>query len=353
MPLTERPSQAPDTTTDRASEILSKRVVLAEMVERDQRQKIVARNLPYGRVLATGRFLSETTPSGLGIQAGYSEEQADAHVVATIQPCLTLTVLLCGEVHFGYDSEEFVLRAPRGGRQLGQQALAVNLRRLTTFRREIRRSEQPLGKVHIQAGPDWFLRGKGDSDMRQRLSNRLLGRHLARHYWQPSRRVLTLCEQILALREEGDALHRNLQVESLALQVMGHFIEDVLRAPDGTDTATAQPPSRRGEPLAAALAFIEAHLHRELRLEEIARASAMSVSTLQRRFKQETGITVFDYIRNRRLDKVRDGLRMDRLSISEAAYMAGYNHPSNFITAFKRRFGVTPGNMNDNNSRSL
>ncbi|MFC6805573.1 helix-turn-helix domain-containing protein [Methylophaga thalassica] len=32
-------------------------------------------------------------------------------------------------------------------------------------------------------------------------------------------------------------------------------------------------------------------------------------------------------------------------SIGEAAFIAGYGHPSNFITAFKKRFKLTPSEL--------
>ncbi|MDR5866713.1 helix-turn-helix transcriptional regulator [Halomonas koreensis] len=335
---------------DRAAAVLARRVVLTELVEDDRRQAIVARNADPRRVLVSGRFLSERYASGLCVEAGHSEEMTDAQIVATAPPGLFLTVVLNGEVHFGFDGEAYVLRSPRNSEPGGHRAMAVNLRRQATFRRRVRRGERGLSKVHIRVRSEWFARG--DSATLQRLNARLLGHHLAKAYWQPSSQALALCERILALRDEPDALLRSLRAETLATQVLCQFIEDLLQeAPAPADACPPAP--RKEEPLAIAMAFLETHLHCDLRLEEVARAAAMSVSALQRRFKRETGITVFDYVRQRRLEKVRDALRQDNLSISEAAYMAGYNHTSNFITAFKRRFGMTPGDMIDNDSHSL
>lgn len=341
---------------DRAAEVLPKHVILTELVRRNQQQRIVARNNAYGRVLVEGSFLSETFTSGLSVEAGLSEELADATVVATVNPCLCLNIILNGEVRFGYDSEEFVLRAnpQRQSRYSTPPALAANLKRLSTFRRQIRRGEQNLSKVHIKIRSEWFQRGDGHSAALATLSTRLLDHHLAHLYWQPSPQALRACQQILALREEPDPLLRSVQTEALATRLVYEFVNYVnqLETPAAVSTKATQPP-RRADSLAAAIAYLEAHLHTDIRLEKVARASAMSISALQRRFKQETGMTVFDYVRNRRLDKVRDALCKDHISISEAAYMAGYNHTSNFITAFKRKFGVTPGDFNNNNSRSL
>ena len=80
-------------------------------------------------------------------------------------------------------------------------------------------------------------------------------------------------------------------------------------------------------------------------LEEIANTIGLSISTLQRRFKKDYGTTVVDYIRQKRLEKARTAIAINGLSIGEAAYQAGYNHSSNFITAFKKRFNITPASL--------
>jgi AraC-like DNA-binding protein len=77
-------------------------------------------------------------------------------------------------------------------------------------------------------------------------------------------------------------------------------------------------------------------------LEEIARQGGVSVSTLRRLFMAAHGMTVFDYVRRRGLERARFALERQGASVSEAAYIAGYASPANFATAFKRAFGVTP-----------
>lgn len=77
-------------------------------------------------------------------------------------------------------------------------------------------------------------------------------------------------------------------------------------------------------------------------IEEIARNAGMSSSSLQRHFRAAFGMTVFEFIRNARLDEARRVLMQDGVSVSEAAYRAGYSNAANFATAFKRRFGISP-----------
>ena len=90
------------------------------------------------------------------------------------------------------------------------------------------------------------------------------------------------------------------------------------------------------------ISYIEINLDQPLSLESIARRFSMSVSNLQRRFKQSYNLTINGYIRHRRLDIARLHLERGLVSITEAAYEAGYQHPSNFTNAFKKAFGVPP-----------
>lgn len=81
----------------------------------------------------------------------------------------------------------------------------------------------------------------------------------------------------------------------------------------------------------------------ELQLDRLAASANMSVSKLQRLFKQRYNVTVSTYVRQARLNNVYKHLSDGRVTIGEAAYQAGYRHVSNFSNAFKEVFGVTPG----------
>ncbi|WP_246767099.1 helix-turn-helix domain-containing protein, partial [Bordetella pertussis] len=50
-------------------------------------------------------------------------------------------------------------------------------------------------------------------------------------------------------------------------------------------------------------------------------------------------------LRGARLTRARLGLERDGLSVAQAACLAGYTSAANFATAFRRAFGVTPGQL--------
>lgn len=59
-------------------------------------------------------------------------------------------------------------------------------------------------------------------------------------------------------------------------------------------------------------------------------------------FKALYGVTIAEFIQDQRLQESKRLLRHTNLPISEIAHRVGFSHQSNFATAFKKHFGVTP-----------
>ncbi|MFS2126497.1 transcriptional regulator FeaR [Pseudomonas sp. Pseusp97] len=94
-----------------------------------------------------------------------------------------------------------------------------------------------------------------------------------------------------------------------------------------------------------ATAFIDQHIGaEELCPELIAREVGISVRGLYRMFAKK-GLVVAQYIKNRRLDFCAETLRNAQFEqkLSALGYAWGFSDSSYFSTAFKGRFGVSPG----------
>lgn len=87
-------------------------------------------------------------------------------------------------------------------------------------------------------------------------------------------------------------------------------------------------------------------MHREyqesLSVEDLARESAMGVSSFHRAFRQVTGDSPVQYLKKIRLLKAKGLLVFGGRQVSEAAYEVGYASPSQFSREFKRYFQVPP-----------
>ena len=79
----------------------------------------------------------------------------------------------------------------------------------------------------------------------------------------------------------------------------------------------------------------------ELGVDYLARAMAMSRSTLNRKLKSLLDISTNDLIRQYRLQKAT-GLLRSVPDISTVAYQVGFSSPSYFTQCFKEKYGITP-----------
>ncbi len=76
----------------------------------------------------------------------------------------------------------------------------------------------------------------------------------------------------------------------------------------------------------------------------IAGETGMSVRSLYRMFADK-GLVVAQYIRNRRLDFCAEAIRHagEDEKLAGIGFNWGFTDQSHFSTAFKQRFGLTPG----------
>ena len=79
-----------------------------------------------------------------------------------------------------------------------------------------------------------------------------------------------------------------------------------------------------------------------LDIEFIARQVAMSHSTLYRKIKAVTGLTINEFIRKIRLKQAEELLLTGKYTVSEIIYKVGFNDLAYFRKCFKDEFGGTP-----------
>lgn len=94
--------------------------------------------------------------------------------------------------------------------------------------------------------------------------------------------------------------------------------------------------------VARALERIHRDYREPLTVEDLARESAMGVSSFHRAFKEVTGESPVQYLKKVRLLKAKGLLVLEGRQVSEAAYAVGYGSPSQFSREFKRYFRVPP-----------
>lgn len=92
-----------------------------------------------------------------------------------------------------------------------------------------------------------------------------------------------------------------------------------------------------------AIHYIEIHLHEKITLESIAEAVGLSSCHLSRVFKQETGISVVDYVQKERIEAAKHMLIYSDATLSAISQYLYFSTQSYFIKIFKKYVGITPG----------
>ncbi|MYV98884.1 AraC family transcriptional regulator [Streptomyces sp. SID3343] len=96
------------------------------------------------------------------------------------------------------------------------------------------------------------------------------------------------------------------------------------------------------ERLVPALRLIHDQPARPWRLDELARAAAMSRTAFAGHFKAIAGVPPLRYLHDRRIHQARQALHLENTSVTALALELGYTSPSAFSHAFKRATGMAP-----------
>lgn len=99
--------------------------------------------------------------------------------------------------------------------------------------------------------------------------------------------------------------------------------------------------------------YILEHIHTRITTEELAQALGRNRSYLCAYFKEETGMTVNQYINRIKMDEARRLLRFSKKSLGAIAEQLGYSTQSYFQNVFKRTVGVTPMDYRSSNTRTF
>lgn len=100
-----------------------------------------------------------------------------------------------------------------------------------------------------------------------------------------------------------------------------------------------------------ALNYIEEHLIEEIDYDKVAEEAACSSFYFQRIFSILCGMTLKDYIRNRRLTLAGNELRAANSKVIDIALKYGYESPESFTRAFSKFHGITPSEAKKEDSK--
>jgi AraC-like DNA-binding protein len=123
-------------------------------------------------------------------------------------------------------------------------------------------------------------------------------------------------------------------------------LPDAARAP-----APRKPSALAKWRLARAVAYIDAHLGRSLRLADIAASAGLSDMHFAAQFRAATGYRPRDYVLRRRIARAQHLLSTSSRPLVHVALDVGFQTQAHFTTVFKRITGETPAKWRAANYR--
>jgi len=96
------------------------------------------------------------------------------------------------------------------------------------------------------------------------------------------------------------------------------------------------------DPVARVVTFIQDNLAEPLTVTDMAEQVAMSPSALTALFRQSTGKSPYQFVKEMRLTRARDLLVRGNGTVVSVSRAVGYPSASHFINEFRRRFGLPP-----------
>ncbi len=99
-----------------------------------------------------------------------------------------------------------------------------------------------------------------------------------------------------------------------------------------------------------ALEYIESHLDDEVDFKEIERITGTSIYHFRRMFSFLSGMSLGEYIRNRKLSNATFDLLHGGLSVTDTAFKYGYESVDGFSRAFRDWAGISPSEVKKNNT---
>ncbi|MEQ9554241.1 MAG: AraC family transcriptional regulator [Rhodospirillales bacterium] len=283
-----------------------------------------------------GRMNNMRGHSGLFVHATDTVEAHDLLAEWDMSPACTVAVMLEGDLVVKLDG--FAVRLGPGD---GGAKATGHIWSLTKTSKMVRLSRKGtrVRKVIVTVPWDWIDRILADKDLPNRNLARFAATHRGYATWQPSAHAVALAEQIINPSRSPAALAQ-MSAESRAIEILREALESLIA--DSPEQPHGAPGTKVQAKAQTVRAYLRAHLADPPTLKAMGRDLGMSVGAMQGAFKAVYGRTIADYSRELRLQRAREAIERDGVSVAQAAYDAGYSNPANFSTAFKRLFGLSP-----------
>lgn len=143
--------------------------------------------------------------------------------------------------------------------------------------------------------------------------------------------------------QQLDDLHTTSEVEAL---------HDTMVLDFATRMRMVNPDLQISQPVQNAINYIYVNVNAPVTVGDVADAVGVSKGYLSHLFKKEMGVSVSDYIRQKKVESATNLLKYSPYSMVEIANRLSFSSQSHFIQTFKKSVGITPLKYREKYGRS-
>ena len=135
----------------------------------------------------------------------------------------------------------------------------------------------------------------------------------------------------------GEAFGRELLCRSLAASLLVHLN----RIARGTADSAALDEIHVSPLVQQVSSYLDVHIDEAISLDAVAQAAFLSKYYLERKFKEETGASIYQMLLQKRMIRARNLMR-EGFPLMQVAMRCGFADYSGFYKAFRSAYGVSP-----------
>lgn len=293
------------------------------------------------KTVVTGNVSFKKFPSGLNFHSTETIENSNGQSTAEVNAGISVNILLYGQVEFSLNQKKHQFTASNA------PLVFVNVMKdKQLFTRYFHENNQ-VKKMNITVDKNWLLDRCETQDEQGKITN-LFQQDQTVFQWPQTDNIALLAGMLLEKTKQHNFTAK-LDVEQLSFQIFSTcfqlLTEKIKKIPVQKITNQLKKPFNSPVKKHAFEQKITELIDKKLTLNDISNQLGASISTLQRYFKSTHQLTLKEYIRHQKLEHARRAILFENLTVGEAAYLAGYNHVSNFNNAFKKYFAITPSEL--------
>ena len=153
------------------------------------------------------------------------------------------------------------------------------------------------------------------------------------------RKLQNICRQLcreISLRDRADRLNIEVLAIEASWLLLYEYSTGRTRAPSIPRGGLTHNRARQ------VVEFVEENLGRAVTVRELADLAELSTYHFVRMFKKTLGLTPYQYLLERRVERAKELLRSKTTLLADVGLSVGFGNQSHFTSAFHRAVGTTP-----------